>query len=88
MIAAYRKKPIQIEAIQWDGTNFDELKNWGAPVHFREHWENVLVVGTLEDGPQCQVQHIATEGDFIVRGIQGEFYPCKPDIFYATYEAL
>lgn len=43
-------------------------------------------VGTLEDGPDSQVKHIAVPGDWIIRGVQGELYSCKPDIFEATYE--
>ncbi len=41
---------------------------------------------TLEDGPNGEAKHVADPGDWIIRGIKGEFYPCKPDIFEATYE--
>ena len=48
-----------------------------------------LQVGTLEDGQDSyQVKHIATEGDYIVKGIQGEFYPVKPEIFEDTYQEV
>lgn len=47
-----------------------------------------LEIPTLEDGENAQVRHIASEGDWIIRGIQGEFYPCKPEIFEATYEEV
>ena len=43
-------------------------------------------IGTLEDGVHLKVKHIATEGDWIIRGVQGEYYACKPDIFESTYE--
>lgn len=43
---------------------------------------------TLEDGSDGRAKHVATEGDWIIKGIQGEFYPCKPDIFLATYELV
>lgn len=45
-------------------------------------------IGTLEDGVHLTVRHIATEGDWIIRGVQGEFYACKSDIFAETYELV
>ena len=49
-----------------------------------------MQIRTLEDGVDGspQVKHIAQEGDYIIKGVQGEFYPCKPDIFLATYEQV
>lgn len=44
-------------------------------------------VKTLEDGPNGEAKHVADVGDWIIRGIKGELYPCKPDIFEASYEA-
>lgn len=92
----YRKKPVEVEAMQWDCTDerFVELQNWGGADTFvleyvatntgggDPRWFDRLSVRTLE-GPMA-----ASEGDWIIRGIQGEFYPCKPDIFAATYEAV
>lgn len=74
----FRKKPVVIEAFQFN----DRTQSWpvGWPV---EHWHysgEQLVIPTLE-GSMC-----ADIGDWIIKGIKGEFYPCKPDIFYATYE--
>lgn len=43
---------------------------------------------TLEDGNELHVKHIATEGDWIIKGVAGEFYACKPDIFEQTYERV
>jgi len=83
----FRKKPIVIEAIRWDGTNLDELKEWNAPVTIMPATGRAsLIIGTLEDGPNSEAIHVATLGDWIIRGVAGEFYPCKPDIFAATYE--
>ena len=45
-------------------------------------------IRTLEDGIHLTVKHIATEGDWIIKGVQGEFYACKPDIFEQTYERV
>jgi hypothetical protein len=75
----YRKKPVVIEAVQFTG-NFDEIETFvGGDAEFRN---GELVIATLE-GPLR-----ASPNDWIIRGVQGEFYPCKPDIFEATYEAV
>ena len=89
MIQRFRKRPVVIEAVWYDGANEDELIAWGAPVR---RVQGDLVVGTLEDGANrmypdsAQVEHVASVGDYIIRGIKGEFYPVKPDIFQGTYE--
>ncbi len=73
----FRKRPIVIEAIQFNG-NFDEIESFvGGDAEFRD---GQLLVATLE-GPLR-----AAPGDWIIKGIKGEFYPCKPDIFAETYE--
>lgn len=86
----FRKKPVEVEAMQVDGTveRSYELLNWivtngGDAVrgHSSTHGYDITV-GTLEGDMH------ATPGDWIIRGIQGEFYPCKPDIFAASYEAV
>ena len=83
----YRKKPVVIEAIQWSGDNLAELMNWGCPATILPATGmQSLIIGTLEDGPNCEAMHVASMGDWIIRGIAGEFYPCKPLIFEATYE--
>jgi len=75
----YRKKPVVIEAIQFDG-NFDEVEAFvGGDAEFRD---GQLVIATLEGAMR------ADPHDWIIRGVKGEFYPCKPDIFAATYEAV
>lgn len=88
-MAKFRKKPVVIEAIRFlGGFSFDEmLVEWGKPfadVATLSH-TNLLRINTLEshDAPL-----LATPGDFIIRGIKGEFYPCRADIFEATYEAV
>lgn len=80
----YRMKPVIIEAIQWTGQNFDEIKKFaGDNVEIRN---NELIIKTLEDGAFGQAIHAATPWDYIIKGINGEFYFCKPDIFDKTYE--
>ena len=86
----YRKKPIVIEAIKWDGTLFTlkQLQSMGMETtsyeadYFRVNGISGLVIKTLEG------QHIADLGDWVIKGVQGEFYPCKPDIFEMTYELV
>ncbi len=99
----FRKKPVVIEAVQWRGQNVLEVYTFihGSPptldsnvaqdkwddftrMHFAKDWH----VKTLEDGPNGEAKNVASVGDWIIRGVQGELYPCKPDIFAATYEAV
>lgn len=82
----------------WDATA-SQIQVAGAPVEPTEHWMGAcneeeckhnydLYCGTLEDGSEgsAQVRHIAIVGDWIIRGVQGEFYPCKDSVFAATYD--
>jgi hypothetical protein len=84
----YRKKPVVIEAKQYTGLNGSEIAKFiGAGILESEkriggNWIKGFEIQTLE-GP-----HIATEGDYIIKGVKGEFYPCKPDIFEQTYEKV
>ena len=90
----FRKKPVEVEARQWDGTLevAGLIVRWILDEGGRAHYETVqmqdghIVIQTLEDGPDWIAKHVASPGDWIIQGIQGEFYPCKPDIFEATYE--
>ena len=84
----FRKKPVVIEAIQWDGKNLDEVMifcNGDASYELMARGASELVIATLEDG-ESTARHVASVGDFIIKGVAGEFYPCKPDIFEQTYE--
>jgi hypothetical protein len=88
----YRKKPVIIEAVQWKGNNLAEVIRFtglheSAMKLTWDQYESVvaregLKIFTLE-GPL-----MALPGDWIIRGVKGELYPCKPDIFDATYEAV
>ena len=87
--ASYRKKPVVIEAIRWNGDNWDQVCAFittgigavyatghdGSPDHME------VVIHTLEGDMRASI------GDYIIRGVKGEYYPCKPDIFEATYES-
>jgi hypothetical protein len=78
----YRKKPIVVEAIRWTGKNQTEIdKLCGLNVVWSENKKMFLVL-TLEG------TMLASAGDYIIKGVNGEFYPCKPDVFAKTYEAV
>lgn len=79
----YRKKPVVIEAIQWDGE--DNTLNELARFIGKDIYLDVcsqFTIETLEGDMQASLF------DYIVKGIKGEIYPCKPDIFEATYELV
>lgn len=81
----YRKKPVVIEAVQWNGVEVSELTEWIREAldngTVTRHADNV-VIHTLEG------DMLAEPNDFIIRGVHGELYPCKPEIFEKTYEAV
>lgn len=89
----YRKKQVVIEAVQFNGFGNDngqvilsERPEWlvnefGKKIIFFDK-PNTLTIKTLEG------EHIASIGDYIIKGVKGEMYPCKPDIFEATYDEV
>lgn len=80
-MARYRKRPVVIDAVEWTGANLDEVKAFaGDAVEYVPR--HGLIVHTLEG------DFDAALGDMIIRGVKGEFYPCKPDIFELTYEPV
>lgn len=92
-MAKYRKNPVIIEAWQWNGKTLGDarkfqkengLPNWsiGNAGDFSDGRATGMIIPTLEG------RHLAQQGDFIIRGIAGEYYPCKPDIFEKTYEPV
>lgn len=81
----FRKKPVIINAEQWLGT--------------KESWDKIMALGLTEWKPgemgtetfiikTLEGEHITSKGDWVIKGVQGEFYPCKPDIFKQTYEPI
>lgn len=83
-VKQYRKKPVVIEACLWTGKNVEEVYKFLNTAKMEvqvTYWEPVKI-RTLEGVME------ANRGDYIIKGVQGEFYPCKPDIFDATYEAV
>lgn len=87
-MSKFRKKPVVIEAIQWVGDNIEDIQPFmenNSPGHvgrtFINH-DKTLIIHTLEG------DHIASVNDWIIKGVQGEFYPCKSDIFEQTYDPV
>ena len=80
----YRKKPVVIEAFQWMGDEDAPEQEWPAWIASRSDFsileDDTIAIETLEG------QMVAEKGDWIIRGVKGELYPCKPDIFEMTYE--
>ena len=92
MIQKYRKKPVVIEAVQWVSSNIAEVEDFVGK-NLKTEWIGGagyeagvtpplidLIIPTLEGDMR------ASYGDYIIKGVNGEFYPCKPDIFKKTYE--
>ena len=83
MIKKFRKKPVVIKAIRWTGNNYFTIKKFvETKCYLSPKGKDMLVIHTLEG------VHEASKGDWIIRGVKGEFYPCKPDIFEQTYEEV
>lgn len=82
MLRKFRKRPVIIEAIQWLDDNFQELEDFGSDRDIISNPDGTLTICTLEGN------HTAQKKDWIIRGVQGEVYPCKPDIFEQTYEEV
>lgn len=88
----YRKKPLVIEAIQYTGDNLEEVKGFCPIIEIVQTVKfdikvstdkgYKLFISTLEGDMEVSV------GDYVIKGIQGEFYPCKPAIFEQTYEEV
>lgn len=89
-VNTYIKKPVAITAIQWTGKNEKQVIDFcsgNAVLDRLTSGETELYIATLEDGGNRNIKHLASINDFIIKGVNGEFYPCKPDIFFATYKS-
>lgn len=77
------KKPIPIEAVQYTGDNFSEVIEWIVQNRGEALFvNNSLIIRTLEGDHRC------SPGDYVIKGIRGEFYPCRKDIFEESYEVV
>jgi hypothetical protein len=82
----YRKKPVEIEAIQWVSDNIEQVYEMLGV-------GDNLIINTDEDVVKHFINTLEGKmemswGDYIIKGVKGEFYPCKPDIFELTYEKV
>ncbi len=78
----YRKKPVVIDAVLWDGENVNEILDFVSSDKAYAGYLHTFVIKTLEG------DMTASRGDWIIKGVKGEFYPIKDDIFRETYEAV
>lgn len=87
----YRKRPVEVDAVHYDGTNFDQVQAFMSrdgrvkEKHLPGPGRGMhpgIVIHTLEGDMTASV------GDWIIRGVAGELYPCKPGVFEATYELV
>lgn len=89
----FRKRPVVIEAMQYTELDRMWVLNWINKAKEEARFVIAQDDSTLEPQPQLWIETLegtmkANPGDWIIRGVQGEFYPCKPDIFEATYESV
>lgn len=83
----YKKKPVVIDAIQWDGSedgaiNIASQEDFEGMLDFKSGGFDGFYIKTLEGLMQV------SKDDYVIRGVKGEFYPCKPDIFELTYDKI
>lgn len=81
----FRKKPVVVEAVLWNGIQVSEVTEWIRDALRNDtimRFGDKVVIKTLEG------DMIADPGDYIIKGVKGELYPCKPDIFEQTYEPI
>lgn len=84
-MSKFRKRPVVIEAMQFTKEAKDQVFHWVTCTHYPSWDANgnpTMTIGTLEG------DMIVSLGDYVIKGVKGEFYPCKPDIFAATYEPV
>lgn len=89
-MAKFKKKPVEIEAVQWLNGKISEVTPWISEALNKNPQDegaiirigNEIRIATLEG------EMTAADGDYIIRGIKGELYPCKPDIFESTYDVV
>lgn len=88
MVKRYKTKPCEIEAIEFIRESYIDV------INFTDNKAKDLIVENCIDGKAyCKIETLegdmmATEGDFIIKGLRGEFYPCKPDVFKKKYEVI
>lgn len=76
----YRKKPVIVDAVRWNSKNYFDVIRLTGRKDIRFFDDGSCIIPTLEGNV------VAQKGDYIIKGVRGESYPCKPDIFAETYE--
>ena len=89
----YRKKPVIIEAVRWTELNLEAVKKFVGDSLVCNIYDSAWRVGKSVPMVDMKIKTLEGEmqvskGDFIIKGVNGEFYPCKPDIFVKTYEPV
>ena len=89
-VRRYRKKPVVIEAMQFNGTNYEDVWSFAGSGHFRmvdpeDRTDDPSIVAEVFDTLHSTWVGVHVD-DWIIKGVQGEFYPCNPDVFDVTYE--
>lgn len=78
----YRKKPVIVDAVRWNSKNYFDVIRLTGRKDIRFFDDGSCIIPTLEGSV------VAQKGDYIIKGVRGECYPCKPDIFTETYELV
>jgi len=83
LMAYFRKKPIVVEVHRFDGSpeSGEAIARWVGGAVYVQDFNNIII-------PTLEGNKVADKGDFVIKGVKGEFYPCKPDIFFATYDMV
>lgn len=90
----FRKKPVVVEAVRWTGSNLEEIRNFVGSDLIEDYMELFSMNGTLKKMlvgiaiDTLEGTMIVDYGDYIIKGVNREFYPCKPDIFEQTYDEV
>lgn len=89
----YKTKPVEIEAIRWTGLNLEEIKAFVGESLIYNIIDTAWKVGKGRPHVLMKIKTLegdmtASEGDYIIKGLRGEFYPCKPDVFEKKYELI
>ena len=77
----YRKKPVVVEAVKYDKSHIGKALDFCSELRYNPH-DNEYYIQTLEGAMKV------SDGDYIIKGVKGEFYPCREDIFLQTYEEV
>lgn len=90
MVRHYKKRPLTVEAVQWDGVNLSTIKQFCSVIVSEIHdaaWRAGVAAPVVRLTIPTQYGELEVDvNDYIIKGVEGEFYPCKPDIFNKLYE--